>query len=354
MSQEAIRTCIQANVPFIWWGPPGVGKTEIVGQTAAAMGLHLETVIASLREPSDFGGLPVLRVNGVELEAPVWAKRFRDMPDDKRVRGLVFFDEFNNAPPAVAAGVLRILTERVVGDFVLPKSVLPCAAANPPEMATNGYDLAPPTANRFCHLQFKVDYAKWIDWVLAQVDLPAGNLFAGFVKVRPHLLHVMPAVEHERSGAWPSPRSITMAARLYGAAENSSDDLRMELVAGCVGEGWALEFLNWLKNLDLPDPEELLAKPSKFKLPARGDVQFAVLTSISGCALRNLTKERWLAAWEILGLAADQGGADIAACAARPLVAMLSNTTLKLPTEHIAKKFTPLMRAVGRLPTAPA
>ena len=84
----------------------------------------------------------------------------------------VFFDEVNTASPATQAALLRVCSERVVGDLALPPSTVVLAAANPPSVAADGWELAAPMANRFCHL----------DW-----RLPADVVAAGFL------------------GGWPAP-----------------------------------------------------------------------------------------------------------------------------------------------------
>jgi len=70
-----LALCVQAGVPVLLWGAPGVGKTATIKSIASALGLPCEPVIASVREPADFAGLPVIREDGVVMEAPAWAKR---------------------------------------------------------------------------------------------------------------------------------------------------------------------------------------------------------------------------------------------------------------------------------------
>src|SRR4029078_2125098 len=115
-----------------------------------------ETVIASIREPADFAGLPVVSGAGatvaVEFAPPRWARRLAAVET-----GLLFFDEISTAPPAVQAALLRVVLERTVGDLALPEGVAVVAAANPPEQGADGGGLTPPLANRFCHLDWPVD-----------------------------------------------------------------------------------------------------------------------------------------------------------------------------------------------------
>lgn len=68
-----LRAAGRAGVPTLLWGAPGIGKSSLLHALARAEGLPMETVIASLREPSDFAGLPVIRETGVDLAPPAWA-----------------------------------------------------------------------------------------------------------------------------------------------------------------------------------------------------------------------------------------------------------------------------------------
>lgn len=94
---EALALAIAARVPVLIWGAPGTGKTAAVRQLAKRAGLRCETVIASIREPSDFAGLPLIsREDGhahVELAPPLWTRHLAGAGE-----GLVFFDEISTAP----------------------------------------------------------------------------------------------------------------------------------------------------------------------------------------------------------------------------------------------------------------
>ena len=81
-----------------------------------------------------------------------------------------------------------------------------------------------------------------------------------------------------------------MAARLSAAARSiHNDEAEATLMGGCVGTGAIREYLLWREELDLPDPEELLANPTKYKHPVRGDRAFAILASVVAAFLRKPT-----------------------------------------------------------------
>jgi hypothetical protein len=125
----------------------------------------------------------------------------------------------------------------------------------------------------------------------------------------------------------------------------TASDVRSLLIRGSVGQGPGVEFLSWLLDADLPDPEAVLADPASFVLPERGDRAYAALTSIAAAVAARPTEERWLAGWTIFGGAA-AAVPDVAAVAARTL-AKCRPDGAPVP-EHVAL-FAPVLRDAGLL-----
>jgi hypothetical protein len=357
---EALGVAVAARVPVLLWGAPGTGKTSAIRAMAQAMGLPCETVIASIREPSDFAGLPIVVGGEVRFAPPAWARRLAEAG-----HGLLFLDELSTAPPAVQAALLRVVLERAVGDLTLPDAVAVVAAANPPEQAADGWDLSAPLANRLCHLDWQTDPRAVADGLAGGWDapvvpaLPTGwqaeeigsrGLVAAFLHVRPALACAPPSDAASAGRGWPSPRTWEMAARLMAAAGaagfgGNGDEARSALVRGAVGDGAGVEFLAWLVEMDLPDPEEVLADPASFRLPERGDRAYAALAAVAAAVAANPTPERWTAGWQVLGLAAE-AAPDVAAVAARAL-ARCRPEGAALPAQ--IKLFAPVLRDAGLL-----
>jgi MoxR-like ATPase len=358
--RSALGVAVGARVPVLLWGGAGLGKSSAVREMALAAGLPCETVIASIREPSDFAGLPIVSPQGesVHFAPPAWAQRLAE-----NGRGVLFLDEISTAPPAVQAALLRVVLERTVGDLALPDAVTVVAAANPPEQAADGWDLSPPLANRFCHLDWDLDAREWAEGVLAgfhPADVPVfdeeqlfGELTAAraavgaFVIARGHLLHAHPGNEAMAGRAWPSPRSWEMAARLIAAtiACGATDAVRAVLVAGAVGPAAAAEFLAWREDLDLPDPEAVLRDPTAFRLPERGDRAYAALAAVTAAVLANNTAERWEAAWLAIAAGTENGHADIAVAAVRSLIAHRPDGAV--PPPKVLTQMTPVLKTAG-------
>ncbi|HEM61894.1 MAG TPA: ATP-binding protein [Chloroflexi bacterium] len=353
--QKFLDHSIVARVPILVWGSPGVGKSATIVAWAKTRGFPCWTVIASLREPSDFAGLPVINPDGssVYFAPPRFAR------EAEARGGVIFLDELTTAPPAVQAALLRAVMDRAFGDLELnPSRVAIVAAANPPDEATGGWDLAPPLANRFAHVRFTLDPEDWITqfpsyWGAApklayqadEIDpvkwTVARSLVAAFLRARPaHLLQV-PAFESARGGPWPSPRSWDYASRLIAQADGADGDL-LDAVASCVGEGPAMEFAVWRREVDLPDPWELLEEPETYRHPTRKDIAYAVLAAVVSAARYKLGPKTWTGAWAILTSAVEAGGADVAAAAARSLAAA-QKPDLPVP-EKALDAFLPVFR----------
>jgi hypothetical protein len=137
-----------------------------------------------------------------------------------------------------------------------------------------------------------------------------------------------------------------MAARLMTAAlaADASESARSALVRGAVGEGAGVEFLAWLVEMDLPDPEEVLADPASFKLPERADRAYAALASIAVAVAAVPTPERWVAGWQVLGRCADTVP-DVAATAAMILAKCRPPDLTEMPPE--ISMFLPLIKNAG-------
>jgi MoxR-like ATPase len=231
--------------------------------------------------------------------------------------------------------MLRVVLERVVGDLKLPDGVRVIAAANPPEDAADGWELAPPLSNRLVHLNWPVNAHEVSRGLAVGFPRPplsgfqrppseaqilaARSSVAAFLKVRPALVLQLPKGAGASQG-WPSPRSWEMVTKLVAACEAVRADKEVLglLVAGAVGEGTALEFLSWMENLDLPDPVKVLADPDSFEMPGRSDRAFAVLTSVASVAVAANDTDTWNAAWLVVAKAA-RTAPDVASLVARTL-----------------------------------
>ena len=361
---QAVGICLSARIPALLWGNPGEGKTAVI-ESASLYGWHVETLIISHYEPSDFAGLPVVTPDGsVDLAPPGWAKRLAPVAGP----AIAFFDEFSTASPALQAAALRPLTHYEVGSLKLPETVSFLAAANPADVAAAGWELAAPTASRFVHLEWSLPLEVYAEglvtgaWPALPVYEPPTHLerltaeemvlVSGFLRARESQLSAIPKDAASRGRAFPTPRTWDYAARLsaFAQAIAAPQDVRRLLVAGCVGEAVAHEFLSWVSALDLPDPEDLLAAPELAMFSGmRPDRVYVTLQGVLAAVARECTPERWADAIRLCAKAGEQVGLDPAVPVVRALLrGGVRPSAAPVPPE--IKVFAPALALAGLLP----
>lgn len=314
-------------LPPLVWGTFGVAKTAKVYALAKALKWHCEVVIASTRQPEDFGGIGIPDDKEGLMRLPdAWVTRVQHALETSE-KAVVFADELSCTPPATQSTLLRGILEGVWGDAALPKDrVKYIAAANPPDEAAGGWDLAMPLANRFTHVSWEppsvdqwqnwlmsgasyeekftvLDLKKWEEcWGLARAHV------AGFLRRFPELYVEDPKKDPGRfPPAYARPRTWENAARLLATVyATKREDAKLELLAGSVGPVAATKFATWLEEANLPDPEELLKAPNSWQPdPKREDVTFAVLNAVANAAVlpqpnQKMLFDRWKSAWIVL------------------------------------------------------
>lgn len=351
---RALALCLAARVPVILWGPPGQGKSSVIRAIAQDQDRYMEQLVASIREPQDFAGLPVVIDGTTRLMPPDWALRLSRVQD-----GILFTDEVNTAPPSVQAALLRVSLDKVAGDCDLGADTSVVAAANPPELAADGWDLAPPLANRFCHLPWELPAEVLRDgiggnWPTYPIQMPDPDLLqraidderarlAGFMAARPDLCTVLPRTAAEQGRAFPTPRSWEMAVLLSGwaTATEQPEGVRRMLVRGCVGPGATAEFLTYRENLDLPEPESVLADPMGAVLPTRADLVYVVGAGVLAVLRAEVTPARWHATGFVLERIAGAGHPDIAMAFARDWIRLRPET--ERPQSGVLQALIPLL-----------
>src|SRR5262249_49631619 len=121
---QLIAIGLQAGIPMHMTGFPGVGKTEVTKSLEAGfagVGIRCKGtgLAGAIREPQDFGGLPVSTPDGVRLLPMAWARDAQRLAGDGHMV-VVFLDELTTVPPTTQAAMLRLLTENVCGELTLP------------------------------------------------------------------------------------------------------------------------------------------------------------------------------------------------------------------------------------------
>lgn len=174
------------------WGPPGIGKSSIVGQIAQENDIDFVDVRLSQLAPTDLRGLPVAE-DGISKWYPP-----EFLPRDGK--GILFLDELNMAPPAMQGVAQQLILARKVGSYVVPSGWFVWAAGNRKEDRAAVFDMPTPLANRFLHLEAQPDFDSFKAYAL---ETGVHEQIIAFLSFRPTLLHKI----DPQQPAWPSPRS---------------------------------------------------------------------------------------------------------------------------------------------------
>ena len=248
-AKKAIRKAIQKRRPVFLWGPPGIGKSDIVSQIGAEMDREVIDVRLALWEPTDIKGIPYYNA---DQGAMVWAPP-AELPTDPDSKAIIFLDELNSAPPAVQAAAYQLILNRKVGTYTRPEGVDLVAAGNRDGDKGVTYRMPAPLANRFIHLEAKVDFEDWQDWATLNKVHPDVVGYVGFAKQDLYDFDPKSA-----SKAFATPRSWTFVSDLLEDDDVDLDTLQ-NLIAGAIGDGLAVKFMAHRKIAGkMPKPADIL------------------------------------------------------------------------------------------------
>jgi len=248
----SIMTCFKAKVPIFLWGPPGIGKSDVVRQITESLQGYMIDVRLGQMEPTDIRGIPFFNK---DLGLMDWAPPI-DMPSKELAAKypiiVLFLDEMNSSAPAVQAAAYQLVLNRRIGKYELPDNVVVVAAGNRESDKGVTYRMPTPLANRFVHLEMRSDFDCWNEWA---VKNRINEDVIGYLSHNKQDLFDFNPKTSSRSFA--TPRSWHFVSKLID--DNVPSDVLTNLVSGTVGEGLAIKFAAHRKlTADLPDPVDIL------------------------------------------------------------------------------------------------
>jgi hypothetical protein len=264
------------HTPVMLWGPPGVGKSQMVAHIAERHRVPVIDLRLSQMEPSDLRGIPFRVEEHVEWAIPSM------LPDAERhgSQGILFLDEITSVPPSVSAAAYQLILDRRLGAYEVPDGWSIFAAGNRQGDRGVTYTMPAPLANRFSHYDVDTNLDDWVAWAYANgID----ERLIAFLRFRPELLFEFDPAHNPV--AFPSPRSWEFAHR---ALQKFGDlpQLLTGALQACVGPAAGIELSAFVENLDqLPDIDAIV-RGEPVKVPRETDLQYAVAAALVGRAIR--------------------------------------------------------------------
>ena len=252
-ARNSLLTAFRVKRPLFLWGPPGIGKSELVeGITQELDGLMIDLRLGQM-EPTDIRGIPFYNKEVGKMD---WAPPI-ELPDEETAKQypivVLFLDELNSAAPSVQSAAYQLILNRRIGKYRLPDNVVMVAAGNRESDKGVTYRMPTPLANRFIHQEMKVDFASWQEWA---VNNRVHKDVVGYLSFAKQDLYDFDAKSASR--AFATPRSWSFVSQLLD--DRVDDETLTNLVAGTVGEGLAVKFMAHRKIASrMPNPADILA-----------------------------------------------------------------------------------------------
>lgn len=253
-ARKAILKAFKVKRPVFLWGPPGIGKSEVVSEITDELGGLMIDLHMAQMEPTDIRGIPYFNKDNGKMD---WAPPV-DLPDEELASQypviVLFLDEMNSAPPAVQAAGYQLILNRRVGKYKLPDNVVIVAAGNRESDKGVTYRMPMPLANRFVHIEMRPDFASWQNWA---VNKNIHQDVVGYLSFAKQDLYDFDS--KSSSKAFATPRSWCFVSDLLDDNDTDTDTL-YNLVAGAVGEGLAVKFMAHRKVAGrMPEPSDILS-----------------------------------------------------------------------------------------------
>jgi len=276
LDREFTSTREGHHTPVMLWGPPGVGKSQMVAQVASRNAVPVIDIRLSQMEPSDLRGIPFRSGEQVDWAIPAL------LPDAKRhgEAGVLFLDEITSAPPAVSAAAYQLILDRRLGEYQVPDGWAIFAAGNRQGDRGVTYSMPSPLANRFSHFEVETHLDDWVTWAYRNgID----ERVIAFLRFRPELLFDFDPSHNPV--AFPSPRSWEFAHRGLQKFFDQPAILQGSLQA-CVGPAAGVELHAFVNSLEqMPDLDAIVAGEDA-SVPGEIDLQYAVAAALVGRAIR--------------------------------------------------------------------
>ena len=264
------------HTPVMLWGPPGVGKSQMVAQAAAGHGVPVIDIRLSQMEPSDLRGIPFRVEEVVEWAVPAM------LPNARRhgEQGFLFLDEITSAPPSVSAAAYQLILDRRLGAYEVPKGWVIIAAGNRQGDRGVTYSMPSPLANRFSHFEVDTHLDDWVSWAYANgID----ERVIAFLRFRPELLFDFDPAHNPV--AFPSPRSWEYAHRaLHKFIDHPA--LLLGSLQACVGQAAGIEVNAFIDNLEHMPDLDAITRGETVAVPKEIDLQYAVAAALVGRAIK--------------------------------------------------------------------
>ena len=191
--------------PVFIWGPPGIGKSSLVKEFTAKVGLDCVSMVGSQLAPEDLIGVPQIIDGKSHFCPPSMIAR-----DDAYV---LFLDELNASSQEVQKAFYSLILDRRIGNYELHKDSLVIGAGNRAQDRAIVKPMPSALMNRMVHVELRVSHRDWLDWAYKN---NIHTLVIEYIQNRPDHLNVPPPKTEEPFSTPRSWHMLSDALHQYG------------------------------------------------------------------------------------------------------------------------------------------
>jgi len=274
---EAIEFLVGTKQPTMVWGPPGVGKSDVMRAAVAKINTKIKDKKKHFRlvdirlsncDPTDLKGFPM-----PDQEDKTMAFfPMKSLPKDGF--GVIFLDEINAAPASVQAGAYQLVLDGKVGDYELPPGWTVMAAGNRATDRSVVHAMPAALCNRFIHLDYTVDHEDWNNWA---IENNISDTVRGYIRMQPNDL----CVDKIEAGvrAFNTPRTFAFADKVINS--NLRTEVMLPILQGTIGEGVATKLMGFAKDRkNMPDLDKIIKDPESVVVPDSPSTRYAILAGL--------------------------------------------------------------------------
>lgn len=227
-------------------GHQGIGKTQILQQVAEELGWDYKAIYCAQTSTEDLIGMPKI----VENKDGTFSTEFAKPTLFPTKENTIFvLEEINRAPLEVQQSVLQLLTDKKIGNFVLPKNTLICACINPTDSIYMTQELDSVFVNRMVTIDVETNIEEFCNYAEKKgVNQDIIN-FIGSLNSSQAAIHFIPKPSENTIGKpMASPRTWMIADSILKL--NVSDNVLAQMLSGAIGKETATFFLTTRNKLD--------------------------------------------------------------------------------------------------------